>query len=126
MSRNLVLGGLVAFGLLAMATTTASAQYVVRGGGHRHGGHYHGGGQYYGGRGIYPVPVVAPPRPIIVNSGYPFGSFGSPYFAPTFGSPAFVSPAPFYGYPRYGGGFNTVNFGVYRPGFGLNLGFVIR
>ena len=128
MIRNLVLGALLSVGLLATAGT-ASAQYH-RGGGHYHGGgHQHGGGHYHGGgygRGIYSVPVVVAPRPILVSPGYGYG-YGSPYY-----SPAFVSPRPYYGgypgygYGGYGGSFGTVNFGYNSPGFGMNLGFLFR
>ena len=122
--KSFVVAGLLAIGLMFASTDKASAQYVVR-----HGNHFHtvspgwgyGGGYGYGG-GFY-RPVYSTPFYGGGFGGYPYGytsGFG-------FGTPNLYRGG-WGGYPYggWGGGFNTVNFGVYRPGFGMNLGFVIR
>ncbi len=113
MSGKLVLGGLVAVAVMALSATPASAQ---RGG--WYGGHHrpaaHPGYRpavHPGYRPAYTFPVYQP-------------VFASPYYQPLYTAPVYGSP--YYGTPYFGSSFNTVNFGVYRPGFGLNLGFVIR
>lgn len=125
MLNKLVLSGLLALGLLAVSAEPSQAQYIVQSGGYYPGNHHHH--HHHGG--FYSAPVIVAPRPIVVGSSYPWGTFGSPYFAPSFGSPAFISPSPFFGgYPGYGIGrsFGTVGIGYSRPGFGINVGFIIR
>lgn len=111
--KSLVVAGLLAVGAMLVADNKASAQYVVRHGNHFHTvspGHGYGGGYYA--RPVYTAPVAVYPT---VVGGYPWGNFGSPLL-------------PSYGYtPVYGGyygGYNTLNLGVYRPGFSFNLGFI--
>lgn len=120
--KSLVVAGLLAVGVMLMADTKASAQYIVRHGNHLHtvspAWGYGGGWGGYGG-GFY-APVYRPVYGGGFYGGNPYGGgfYGRPVYGGGWGG----------GYPGwgYGGGFNTVNFGVYRPGFGLNLGFVIR
>lgn len=126
MSGKLMFGGLAAVAVMALSADTASAQYVVR-----HGNHYHNVSPGYG-YGYSPViyqPVVTAPiytRPVVYG-GFPSygygGGFGGPVYGGGFGGPVYGGG---YGRPVYGGSFNTVNFGIYRPGFNANFGFVIR
>jgi hypothetical protein len=115
MSGKLIFGGLMAAGLMALSADTASAQF--------YGGHP-------GHRGVYSVPVYAPPRPVIVQPGFGYG-YGYPVYSrpvvvsPGFGYGGFGNPywGGGFGGPVYGGGFNSVNIGFGRPGFGVNVGF---
>jgi len=115
--KSLVVAGLLAVGAMLMADNKASAQYVVRHGNHFHNvspGYGYGGGYYS--RPVYTVPVYTAPvttYPTVVG-GYPWGNFGSPLL------PSYSRPV----YGGYYGGYNTLNLGVYRPGFSLNLGFI--
>lgn len=117
MSSKLAFGGLVAVAVLALSAGTASA--------HPPGGFYGGGGYY--GRPVYVQPVYQPVyRPVYV-SPFPAYNSGFGYTTPVYGGYNSGFGYPSYGYGRgYGGSFNTVNFGVYRPGFNANFGFVIR
>lgn len=119
--KQMVFGGLLAVAALSFSAGTASAGDPFRGGGYR-GGHGHHYGYY--GRPVVVQPVYQPVyRPVgvypTVVGGYPWGNFGSPLlnsgYAPVIRT-----------YQPVRGNFGTVNVGVYRPGFGLNLGFVIR
>ena len=124
--KSLVVAGLLAVGVMLMADNSASAQYVVRHGNHFHtvspgygyGGGY--GGGYYA-RPVYTVPVYTAPVAVYptVVGGYPWGNFGSPLL-PSYG----YNRGVYGGYPVYGGSYNTLNFGIQRPGFSLNLGFI--
>ncbi len=118
MSGKLMFGGLAAVAVMALSADTANAQYVVR-----HGNHYHNVSPGYG-YGYTPV-VVQPvfTAPIYTRPIYTSPIYTSPIYGGGFGGPVYGGG---YGRPVYGGSFNTVNFGIYRPGFNANFGFVIR
>ena len=123
MSGKLLFGGLLAVAVVALSSGTASAQWYGGHPGHR-GGYYGGGGVVVAPQVVYSRPVYSTPfvSPVYGGGFYSPGFVSRPIYGPVYGG----GFAPGFGYGGYGGSFGTVNLGYYRPGFGLNLGFVIR
>ncbi len=119
MTGKLAIGGLVAVAVMALSTSTASAQYVVR-----HGNHYHNVspayGHNYGYQPVYQQPVYRSVyQQPVYQSAYNSG-FG-------WNQPSYGGYNSGFGYGNqfnngYGGGYGNQFNNGYRGGYGGGYG----
>ncbi len=101
---RLVLGGLLALGMVGLSADAAQAQNYHR------GGYNHG----YGGRSYHPQSAYYSPHRVYASPTY-YSAYSSPYYGQNYYSPSYYNS---------GYGSNSYRYGGYpQQGFSFNFGY---